>query len=242
MSRKKKPEERDGDGDEVAKLLQAAEDEILLKLSLNSHMSHGSAANSYIDPDLDRRFLALKSSSSSASTKASKSSILAPKSQSPAPAPEPAPRTAPISDNKDDLFAKFAALKSSLPSSSSTSLVNCKRDDDLHDLRPNNSNAGRDQGNDDIDEDEVQKVIQWAMDAARLDPSPPSDTGDDGNNDDYSDDDDDSDGEKKGRRKYNIVMMADGWVARCDDSDRILNSERRGLRRLNDEQLTEIWE
>uniref|UniRef100_A0A5B7C1T8 Uncharacterized protein n=1 Tax=Davidia involucrata TaxID=16924 RepID=A0A5B7C1T8_DAVIN len=151
MSRKKKTEECDGD--EVDMLLRAAEDEIVLKLSINSHMSRG--RGSYIDPDLDRRFQALKSSSKASNSKAT-------------------------ADNEDDdLFAKFSALKSSLPSTSS---VNHKR--------PNKSN----------DEDEVQKVIQWAMDAARLDPSPPSDTGDDDDIDSYDDDSDD-DGEKKGRPK-----------------------------------------
>ncbi|KAL7110956.1 hypothetical protein ACP275_05G058600 [Erythranthe tilingii] len=47
------------DDDEVEQLLRAAQDDMLLKLNLNSHMARGSSAAA-IDPDLDRRFLALK--------------------------------------------------------------------------------------------------------------------------------------------------------------------------------------
>ncbi|GLT54311.1 hypothetical protein SLA2020_275190 [Shorea laevis] len=45
--------------DEVEELLQAAQDELLLKLSLDSHMSR--LTPDYISSDLDRRFQALKS-------------------------------------------------------------------------------------------------------------------------------------------------------------------------------------
>ncbi|KAI8002803.1 hypothetical protein LOK49_LG08G00768 [Camellia lanceoleosa] len=41
---------------------------------------------------------------------------------------------------------------------------------------------------DGVDEDEVQKLVQWAIDTARLDPSPP--TGSDNNDNDSNDDND----------------------------------------------------
>lgn len=46
----------------------------------------------------------------------------------------------------------------------------------------------RDQGcsdsNPENEEDEVEEIIQWALDAVRLDPSPPSDEDDDDDDDD----------------------------------------------------------
>ncbi|XP_075088363.1 uncharacterized protein LOC142170365 [Nicotiana tabacum] len=103
--RKKKAED-----DEVEELLRAAEDDVFLKLCLNSHMARGSSTQ-FIDPDLDQ------------------------------------------------------PLKSSLPaySSSANQLVAEENEED---------------------DDEVEKVIKWAIDAARLDPSPPSDTDEDENSED----------------------------------------------------------
>ena len=83
---------------EVEQLLQAAQDELVLNLSINSHMSRVSP--NYIDSDLDRRFQALKKSGSSVVPQES-------------------------SNNKelkavmgDDLSARFAVLKGSSSSSS----------------------------------------------------------------------------------------------------------------------------
>ncbi|KAK3004878.1 hypothetical protein RJ639_019306 [Escallonia herrerae] len=82
----------------------------------------------------------------------------------------------------DDLFARFAALKGT-PSSSSS----------------NDEQVLSGDQNDNVDE--VEKLMRWAMDAARLDPSPSSDDEDDDT--DHTDDDDDEDvgSEKKGKRK-----------------------------------------
>ncbi|XP_009602530.1 uncharacterized protein LOC107823874 [Nicotiana tabacum] len=129
--RKKKTED-----DEVEELLRAAEDDVFLKLSLNSHMARGSSSTQFIDPDLDQRFRALKSKTKN-------------------PIPQQPRSTSTASDV--NLFPRFAALKSSLPAYSSEN---------------------------EEDDDEVEKVIKWAIDAARLDPSPPSDTDEDENSED----------------------------------------------------------
>lgn len=195
MNRKPKTDEgksRGGGGDDEAvdSLLRAAEDELLLNLSLNSHMSRGisHSSNSYIHPDLDHRFQSLKTSRP---TPTSTKNIPTPASSSPAVAAD------------DDLLARFAALKGdsvSLPSSSS---FQSNRLDER-------SDHGKILSSDGVDEDEVQKLIQWAVDAARLDPSPPIDSDDDSFNDDgYSDDSDEGfsdhggseDCQSKGRRK-----------------------------------------
>lgn len=132
--RKKKTED-----DEVEELLRAAEDDVFLKLSLNSHMARGSSTQ-FIDPDLDQRFRALKSKQT-------------PKTKNPIPQQPCSTSTA----SDVNLFPRFAALKSSLPAYSSEN---------------------------EEDDDEVEKVIKWAIDAARLDPSPPSDTDEDENSED----------------------------------------------------------
>lgn len=132
------------EADEVEELLRAAEDDVFLKLSLNSHMARGSSTQ-FIDPDLDQRFRALKSKQT-------------PKTKN--PIPQQLRSTSTPSD--DNLFSRFAALKSSLPAYSSSANQQAAEEDD----------------------DEVEKVIKWAIDAARLDPSPPSDTDEDENSED----------------------------------------------------------
>lgn len=158
------------DDDEVEQLLRAAQDDMLLKLNVNSHMARGSASAA-IDPDLDRRFLALK--------KPTKSDGSVKK------VPKEVDSKAADASPEDDLFTRFAALKSSIPS---------------HSGKEKSSNIPMDGSavaEEDNDEDEVEKVIKWAIDAARLDPSPPSDNEDDDDRDhsDDTDDDDDSSGD-----------------------------------------------
>lgn len=166
--------------DEVDELLRAAHDDVLIKLTLNSHIAHLGTSSS-IDPDLDSRFQALKarqSKSKSSKLDASQVTIVSEKKN-----PEKVLHTV---DESDDLFARFAALKgSSLPSHPSSAADVGGRDEVQ---QPVNDDG----------EDEVEKVIKWAIDAARLDPSPPSDSdkeeGDD--DDDLSDDSDDDDHRK----------------------------------------------
>ncbi|KAL1222522.1 hypothetical protein V5N11_018895 [Cardamine amara subsp. amara] len=154
--------------DEVEQLLQAAQDEMILKLSVNSHTSRSSS--DYLDPDLHSRFLALKSQPSTKKKDQQHRQKRRPRS------PPPKSKDV-VEETPEDLMLRFAALKTSLPSSSSSSSV----------LLPNEIGE---EDSDEIGEDaEVEKLIQWAIDAARLDPSPPSD-------DDHSqssDDDDETD-------------------------------------------------
>ncbi|XP_061990572.1 uncharacterized protein LOC133710425 [Rosa rugosa] len=140
--------------DEVEELLQAAQDDMLLGLSVDSHISRLS--------DVDRRFQALK--------------LKSPTPPKVADANSSAPAVTSIQVDEelkavlgDDLSTRFAALKASvpMPSSSSSSSSIIAASSALH----------ADYDDDDaVDEDdEVEKLIRWAKDAARLDPSPPSD-------------------------------------------------------------------
>ncbi|KAM0061421.1 hypothetical protein Hdeb2414_s0004g00135811 [Helianthus debilis subsp. tardiflorus] len=142
--------------DEVEELLKLTQDDLLLKLTVNSHTSSKfdfvpQSSNAIIDPDLDRRFQALRSK--------------------PKPKPKPETAAAPhahahedvdVDVDVDDLFARFAALKGP-NATSTTEHINIEEADE---------------------EDEVQKIINWAVDAARLDPSPPSDDEDSDSDDD----------------------------------------------------------
>ncbi|GFP96375.1 hypothetical protein PHJA_001781600 [Phtheirospermum japonicum] len=139
---------------------------MLLKLSLNSHVARASSFST-IDPNLDRRFEALRKPPKPAK-------IDDPLKKVPGKTDTCASSKSPCAVEDDDLFARFAALKISLHNEQKSSL--------------------RDDFEEEESEDEVEKVINWAIDAARLDPSPPSD-------DDDSHDDDDVDGGKKGKRK-----------------------------------------
>ncbi|GFP94467.1 hypothetical protein PHJA_001591100 [Phtheirospermum japonicum] len=137
---------------------------MLLKLSLNSHVARASAA---IDPDLDRRFEAIRKPQKPAK-------INDPLKKVPTKMDTCASIKSPSAVVSDDLFARFAALKSSLHSEKKSSL--------------------RDDVEEEESKDEIGKLINWAIDAARLNPSLPSE-------DDDSDGDDDVNSEKKGQKK-----------------------------------------
>ncbi|KAI3791023.1 hypothetical protein L2E82_04558 [Cichorium intybus] len=184
VGKKKQP----GAIDEVEELLKLTEDDLLLKLSVNSHIKSKSKSKfdflpesshtNAIDPDLDRRLQALRSKPS-----------------------KPNPKEAITADNEDidNLFARFSALKApSKATATSNSTAeqhgDAVKDDTLGIV------------DDEEEEDEVSKIINWAIDAARLDPSPSSDI-DDTEEDDDSDDDSDDDvsrtvgGKKKASKK-----------------------------------------
>lgn len=168
--------------DEVEELLRAAEDAALLKLNLSSHTVHASPSD--LCPDLEKRFRDLKSSSKSKAKKVSKM-------------PPPLESTKANKEvEDDDLLARFASLKASLPKPSFSvfsSYAGIETSDNSVDNKLADGSSGGKAKIDDVDEDEdeVEKVIRWAMDAARLDPSPPSD--DDSINDDSYDDNETSD-------------------------------------------------
>ncbi|XP_021285723.1 glutamic acid-rich protein [Herrania umbratica] len=193
------------ESDEVEQLLQAAQDETLLKLSVDSHMSR--VAPDYLDPNLHRRFQALRSRPS---TSQSKSQL---QKQSPAPLKQQQQQQKEEVKKEqkskvvvvgnvdeelrgvlgDDLSARFAALKASLSSSSDPAPAAATKEVSI----------GLDKSDGEDEEDEVENVIRWAMDAARLDPSPPSDDDDDHIDSDVDDnvDDDDDDDYPKNKKK-----------------------------------------
>uniref|UniRef100_A0A7N0V5C2 Uncharacterized protein n=1 Tax=Kalanchoe fedtschenkoi TaxID=63787 RepID=A0A7N0V5C2_KALFE len=175
--------------DEVEELLKATEDELLLDLTVGSHTSK--VAPSYIDSDLNRRFQALKRPSSS-------SSSVKPVFNLNTPPPQGTP-----ADGGGDLLARFAALKGSRHASSLAA----------SDLMGGSEESGlrKQVGADSEEEDEVEKMIQWAKDAARLDPSPPTDSDDSENfqpsDVDDDDDDDDSEDEEEERKSHQKKKM-----------------------------------
>ncbi|XP_073129817.1 uncharacterized protein [Henckelia pumila] len=128
--------------DEVERLLRAAQDDVLLKLSLDSHTTRAAAHS--IDPDLDRRYQALKAHRNPNSTSTSATAAAA-----------ASEARIDGSKDEDDLLARFSALKKSIPSHNND----------------NESQITSKEESDDDDDDEVEKVIKWAVDAARLDPS-----------------------------------------------------------------------
>ncbi|XP_008221085.1 PREDICTED: nucleolin [Prunus mume] len=172
----KRNTKKETERDEVEELLQAAQDDMLLKLSLNSHLSRGVSLD---DADIGRRFEALKM----------KTVITG---AAPGPGPGPAAAASSVSKSNsnsiqvdeelkevlgDDLSTRFAALKASIPMPSSDAAVR------------SSASSYNDIVNDNDDEDEVEKLIRWAKDAARLDPSPPSDDDDDQDKSESDDDD-----------------------------------------------------
>lgn len=134
--------------DEVEELLRAAQDELLLNISLDSHIASSSSStlsppssDVNFDDDLDRRFQALKS-----------------KSKSVAIASEvPPSKSALVDDNS--IFSRFDALK--LKSNPS--------------LKNEGPTVSTEEEESEDEDDQVEKLIQWAKDAARLDPSTSSD-------------------------------------------------------------------
>ncbi|KAK7273592.1 hypothetical protein RIF29_14648 [Crotalaria pallida] len=184
-SSSRKTNKREKEDDEVEQLLQAAQDQFLLNLSLNSHTTRSSLSPSLYPPstqdddisldlDLERRFRALKGKTPAQDKDHQQlKSVLG-----------------------DDLAARFAALKGK--SSSQVSLG----------VGPTASKEGYAYEEESEDEvDQVRKLIEWAKDAARLHPSPPSDVEDedggnacDSDNDNSSASDADNDN-PRGKRK-----------------------------------------
>ncbi|XP_021766376.1 transcription elongation factor SPT5-like isoform X2 [Chenopodium quinoa] len=187
--------------DEVEELLRAAEDAALLKINLNSHTIHASPSD--LHPELEQRFRDLKTGSKS---KTKKESVTR---------KTPPTQSADVNNQveEDDLLARFAALKASLPKpspSASSSFVGVGTLDASVEDKLAGGSLDSKAVIDDEEEDEVEKVIRWAMDAARLDPSPSSDDeeleddtqGDDSDDNEASDEDVESSKKKpKGKPK-----------------------------------------
>nr|XP_010941076.1 doublesex and mab-3 related transcription factor 3, truncated [Elaeis guineensis] len=189
---------------EVEALLRAAQDDLLLKLRVDSHPISSRPSSSFdaLDSDLARRFEALKSPPPPLSTAA--------------PPPQPSKpvgkgATAPADGEwgrilGDDLAARFATLKGS----SSGPNPGIQQPDlmtpdvaDFDDKAGAGAGAG---GGDGVSEKEVEKVMQWAMDAARLDPSK-GDRGEDDDDDGESTDDDEGEEEEEEEEDVNQKKM-----------------------------------
>ncbi|KAI3978327.1 hypothetical protein MKX01_013125 [Papaver californicum] len=174
---------------DVDELIKASQDELLLKLSINSHTTTDN-----LDLDLLHRFQALKSNNKSTSVISSSSKTTA-DSVSKVSLLKKEKGSDSVGGGLQDLDSRFNALKNKSGSSSTTEI----------------GRLGFDDGDDQSDEDdEVEKLIKWAKDAARLDPSPPSDDDDDNVDpeDDRDDDDDDledsDDDEEEIRKKSKV--------------------------------------
>ncbi|KAK8943702.1 hypothetical protein KSP40_PGU001490 [Platanthera guangdongensis] len=143
---------------EVDEMLRAAEDELLMELHVSSH----TISSSSLDSDLARRFEALKSPRLPPHPKASQA---IPPPQSSTPESKGLENRDRIHEDaaNDDLMARFAALKAPTrnlqPMSNPISNhVDFSGDEEIDD-------------GDEVSKKEVEKVMQWAMDAAMLDPS-----------------------------------------------------------------------
>lgn len=158
--RNKKLTDGGAGGDEAAveELLRAAQDDVLLKVRLNSHSISSDSHFSSLDSDLARRFDALRSNPSVPSLSNS---------------------------DVDDLESRFAKLKGGVGSD--------------HGIGSVESGGISDEGT----EDEVEKLMKWAMDAARLDQSSGKGTGEDEVDEivssESSDEEDDGDEKAKGK-------------------------------------------
>uniref|UniRef100_A0A0E0LR88 Uncharacterized protein n=1 Tax=Oryza punctata TaxID=4537 RepID=A0A0E0LR88_ORYPU len=145
-----------GDEAEVEALLRAAQDAVMLKLQANSHLVSSlssvtapnlppsldpAAAADPLDADLARRFDALRSHR--------------PPDPKPKQPDAPSAAAAAGAGGMDELEARFAALKGAAPAGPEKETR--MRLDDL---------GGE---SDEDEDDEVDKVMRWAMDAARLD-------------------------------------------------------------------------
>ncbi|PIA50412.1 hypothetical protein AQUCO_01300865v1 [Aquilegia coerulea] len=161
--------------DEVEELLRATEDDMLLKLSVGSHHISRTSSSS-LDQDLIRRFEALKTPSVS-------------KTITNVPPMEGSSRSQLKEKKKDgdggDMFTRFSTLKNGSCSGSSDSMM--ESSSEMSKVRSDGGDGNTSSNH----EDEVSKVIQWAIDAARLDPSLSDD--DESNDDDDNDDDSESD-------------------------------------------------
>ncbi|KAL9258926.1 hypothetical protein AKJ16_DCAP02414, partial [Drosera capensis] len=155
------------DSDEkVEEMLREAEDAVMLKLSINSHMAHVKPSD--LQPDLDSRFQALKSGTKGRQPKIMNTTVL--------DAEELGEQSSVVKEEtEDDLFTRFAALKASIPKPSVATTLSLSGGTNQAD---GNLLAQGDIDKHD-DEDEIRKIIMWAMDAARLDLSPPSDNDED---------------------------------------------------------------
>ncbi|GJN12452.1 hypothetical protein PR202_ga30731 [Eleusine coracana subsp. coracana] len=136
-----------GEDAEVEALLRAAQDAVMLKLQANSHLVSSASASAPIAPSLDADAAAAPDPLEADLARR----FDALKSRPPAPAPKPAGAGA--GGGMQELEARFAALKGAAGPEKETRVK-------LEDLGGESSED---------EEEEVDKLMRWAMDAARLD-------------------------------------------------------------------------
>ncbi|KAI3843504.1 hypothetical protein MKX03_016213 [Papaver bracteatum] len=164
---------------DVDELIKAAQDELLLKLSINSHTTTNN-----LDLDLLHRFQALKSNNKKPSS--------VPSSSSKTTTAESVSSEVSLPKKNEglDLDSRFNALKNKSGGSATTAEIG----------RLGLNDGDQSDGGD--EDDEVEKLIRWAKDAARLDPSPPSDDEVvDPEDDDLEDTDEDDEEEMRKKSK-----------------------------------------
>ncbi|CAL9173148.1 unnamed protein product [Musa hybrid cultivar] len=188
---------------EVEDLLRATDDDVLLKLRVGGHIASRHLSCSPLDHDLARRFEALKAPPPHPPSAAQRRPS----------APEPVEKggaSAAADDGKwgrvlgDDLAARFAALKGSSGSRGSDRglprldlLPEGKRSHDDDDDDKEEVEDDDDAGEDRVSKKEVDKLLQWAIDAARLDPSKSDDDEEDGGDGGSSEDEEDFEVKRK---------------------------------------------
>lgn len=143
-----------GEEAEVEALLRAAQDAVMLKLQANSHLvsSSSSATAPNLPPSLDHPAAAAAADPLDADLARRFDALRSHRPLDPNPKQPDAPSAA-AAGGMDELEARFAALKGAAGPEKETRVR-------LEDL------GGE---SDEDEDDEVDKVMRWAMDAARLD-------------------------------------------------------------------------
>lgn len=146
MSSGRKAAAPGGEDAEVEALLRAAQDAVMLKMQTNSHLVSSTSASTTVAPSFD----AAAAPDPLEVDLARRFDAL--KSRPPVPATNPA-GAGPGSGGMEELEARFAALKGAAGPEKETRVK-------LEDLGGESSED---------EEEEVDKLMRWAMDAARLD-------------------------------------------------------------------------
>ncbi|XP_074584729.1 uncharacterized protein LOC141840588 [Curcuma longa] len=175
---------------DVDQLLRAVEDDLLLKLSVGTYSSRSSP----LDPHLARRFEDLKS------PPPPPSSAVQPRPSDPLRTVTKGGASLASDDGQwgevlgDDLAIRFAALKGSSSSGAGRSdpgIKNSGLATPQRKLPFEEEEEEEEEEEGGVSKKEVDKLLQWAMDAARLDPSKSDDE------DDSSEDEEDLDLKRK---------------------------------------------
>lgn len=166
--------------DEVEEMLRAAEDDLLLNLTRNTHATHkqiqhrqisSSTSVSVLDSDLDRRFEALKSTRTT-------------------------PTLPSASSSEINIDTRFEALKGAHARSPTTTTTTTSSS-----VRIEENPIGRvEEGK---SKNEVEEILQWALDSVRLGSTENDVDGSSKDSDEEESDDDDDGWREEGKRVTN---------------------------------------